>query len=427
MPGSSVEIEHGTQASGTGRDTRRSRAPRVLSLSCVYPNPQDPALGVFVRSRLLHLSRIVELKAVAPIPWIDYAKASGLRPGRRGIAFRSREEALEVFYPAWIYPPGGHTINSLFLFLRLLPLVRGIRKTFDFQLIDAHFGFPDGIAAALLARAVGVPFTVTLRGNETMHARYPQRRKWIAWSLKRASRVVTVSEALGRFALEQGVPQERIRTIPNGIDPAVFYPRDSALCRRELGLPAQGRLILSAGSLIERKGHHRVVRALAALRQKGTDVRLIIAGGPGREGRYEQELRTLIDQLGLVERVILLGEIPPEKLASVMCASDLLCLASTREGWPNVVHEALACGTPVVATNVGAVAEMISSAQIGLVVPVGDGQALEHALLQAFAQDWDREKISAAGRSRTWESVASEIVCELEGILADSVRRSEKQ
>src|SRR5579863_4047020 len=126
---------------------------RILSLSCVYPNPADPALGLFVKSRLLHLSRRAELKVVAPIARIDYAKSAGRTLGRRSIPFRRSDEAIQVFHPAWTYPPGGSALNPILLFLRLLPLVATIRKTYDFQLLDSHFGFPDGIAAALLSQA----------------------------------------------------------------------------------------------------------------------------------------------------------------------------------------------------------------------------------------------------------------------------------
>ena len=272
-----------------------------------------------------------------------------------------------------------------------------------------------------------VPFTVTLRGNETMHAEHPRRRKLMAWSLRKASRVIAVSERLRRFALQLGVESERAKTIVNGIDPTLFYPRDRARCRREHGLPAEARIVLSAGSLIERKGHHHVARAVAALRRLGVDAHLVIAGGAGREGRYEGELRRLIAELDLAERVHLLGEVSPQTLAEVMSASDIQCLASTREGWPNVVHEAMACGTPVVATDVGAVADMIPSPKYGSVVPVGDSLALERAIQHALAREWDRRSISALAHSRTWECVACDVLSEFEQVAAEAASRSRKQ
>ena len=415
----------------------RTQAPaqtpdlRVMSLSCVYPNAEDPQLGVFVRSRLRHLAKSASVKVVAPIPEIDYARR---RRGRRGIPRQEWDGPIEVFHPAWLYPPGGYSLNSILLFLRLLPLVSSIRKRYRFGIVDAHFAFPDGIVASLLARAFGVPFAVTLRGNETMHARYAQRRKLMAWSLRRASVVIALSEELRQLALSFGVESQRIRIIPNGVDGQTFYPRERARCRQKHGILPGGKVFLSAGSLIERKGHHRVIRAIAALRSTGLRADLIIAGGPGREGHYEEELVKLAVDLGVQGQVRFTGEVSPPILAELMSAADVFCLASSREGWPNVVHEAMACGIPVVAARVGAVGEMIPSSdttqsgagergefqdeagaapalyrsEYGFVVPPGDQVALESALREALAKDWDYRKISDWALARTWDHVAEE-------------------
>src|SRR5262249_43285470 len=151
----------------------------------------------------------------------------------------------------------------------------------------------------------------------------------------------------------------------------------------------------------ELKGHHRVIVALKALRDTGSAARLLIAGGIGRSGRYAASLRELVNDNGLRESVSFLGEVNQNTLAELMCATDVFCLASSTEGWPNVVNEALACGTPVVATDVGAVRRMIVSPDYGLIVPVGDEPALVGALRLALAKTWDRNAISVHGRSRS--------------------------
>jgi teichuronic acid biosynthesis glycosyltransferase TuaC len=371
---------------------------KLLSLSSVYPNPQEPGLGLFVRSRLEQMARLAEVQVIAPIPLIDYSKVGQvlsptLAPG-----------PLEVSHPRWLYPPRGTPVNVLCQFLRLLPLVRSIRRRFPFDLIDAHFGYPEGATAALLAAAFGVPFTITLRGSEPMFAASPFRRKVLRWAMRRAHHVISVSDELRNFAISQGVAPSRATTVPNGIDPRVFYPRKTHADRAP-------RTLLSAGELIEAKGHHLVIRATKALLERGHDVQLLIAGGVARGGTpYERELKRLTAELGLEESVRFLGWVDRQTLPELLSAADLFCLASFTEGWPNVVNEALACGTPVVASAVGGVRAMLASGRYGIEVPPRDLTALIDALDSGLNQSWDRAAISAWGQSRTWEAVASEVI-----------------
>ncbi len=390
---------------------------RVLSLSCVYPNPSEPGLGVFVRARLQHLAMLAQVKVLAPIAGLDYAGASTRRFGRGGVPSRRDDGPIEVLHPLWVYPPGGGCLNALLLYVRLLPCVLRIRSRFRPHLIDAHFGYPDGVSACLLASTLRAPFIVTLRGNEPMHAQRPLRGMLMRWALRRAARVITVSERLRDLALAAGAPPERILLIPNGVDSRVFHPRDQAACRRKHGIPPGEKVVLSAGTLIERKGHHRVIEAVAALAQEGVRCHLIIAGGSGREGRFERAIEDAIGDSGLQSQVRLAGHVGPENLAELMCAADVLTLASTREGWPNVVHEAMACGLPVVATDVGAVAQMIPSEDYGLVVRAGDPAGLKDALRRALHCYWDRPKIAVWAQARSWDAVAREVLAQMREVV----------
>jgi glycosyltransferase involved in cell wall biosynthesis len=396
---------------------------RILSLSCVYPNPRDKGLGLFVRARLQRMAELAQVKVIAPVAQFDYANSGKTRSN---VPLERWDREIEVVHPGWLYPPGGYALNAGLLYLRLLPLVRQIEKDFKFQIIDSHFAFPDGIAACMLANRFGVPFTVTLRGNETMHAQYALRRRLMGWSLRKASRVIVLSHKLEEFALSLGVDRQRIKVIPNGVDSQIFRPVDRAATREKYAL-AGAKMILCAGTLIERKGHHRVVRAVAALRKSGLDVRLLIAGGVGREGNYEDEIRKQIADADLQTNALLLGEVSPEELARLMSAADVFCLASSREGWPNVVHEAMACGTPVVATDVGAVCDLIPSTDYGFVVLQSDDEPLARALQLALMKGWDRDRIAAWAHSRSWERVAADVLAEFQdvaGCAATGERRT---
>jgi glycosyltransferase involved in cell wall biosynthesis len=384
---------------------------KILSLSLVYPNPAEPGLGLFVRSRLQAMAESTAVKVIAPIPVIDYSDPKGKLLQSRTFPLSRWDGPIEVFHPRWVFPPNGTPLNVLCLAGRLLPLLRRIRRDFAFDLIDAHFGYPEGATAALLAAAFGVPFTITLRGNETMFAGFRYRRAVMRWAFRRASRVIAVSEDLRQFAIGQGAPEERTLTIPNGIDPDLFFPRDRELSRAKYGMAAERKVMVSAGELIEAKGHHLVAEALKALLDEGYDAELLIVGSVGRGGsRFEKTLRRRVLELGVTKRVRFIGFVDRDGMAELLSAADVFCLASYTEGWPNVVNEALACGAPVVATHVGGVPSMVTSEHYGFVVPPRDVPALRDALRQALSRPWSRQAISNWGHSRSWQQVAREVI-----------------
>jgi glycosyltransferase involved in cell wall biosynthesis len=273
------------------------------------------------------------------------------------------------------------------------------------------------VVSALLGLVLRRPFVITLRGNELVSGRMWIRRAAMRWAFQRALRVITVSEELRRFTISLGVDSARVVTIPNGVDGDVFYSRDRELCRTKLGIPEGRRVILSAGGLGEGKGHHLIVQALPALIEAGLDIEFLLAGSPNRDGRFEAEIQSWIRQLHLEDRVRLLGRVQPDTLAELMNAADVFCLASFSEGWPNVVHEALASGTPVVVTRVGGIPEMVRSSDCGILVPPGDISALGRALTESMKQSWDHQAIALWGRSRTWTHVAQEVVQVMHGAL----------
>jgi teichuronic acid biosynthesis glycosyltransferase TuaC len=399
---------------------------RILSLSSVFPNPDEPGLGVFVRSRLQHMAQAgAEIVVIAPVPVLDYSRVDWHKGqwgwiGSRDIPENRSDGRLKVTHPRWFYPPFGGALNACFQFLQLRSLICRLAETFRFRVIDAHFGYPEGIAAAMLAERIGVPFSITLRGNETAHSEHPLKRRWMARAFRKAGRIIAVSETLHQFAIDQGASPRRVKTIPNGIDAGVFRPYDRTAARLKFGFPMDRKIILSVGTLIERKGHHRAVAALRFLHeQQRLPAMLVIAGGPGREGDYEARIRSCVAEMRLTESVKLLGHVRSEDLPELMSAADVLCLASTREGWPNVVHEALGCGTPVVATNVGGVPDMIPTEEHGIVVPVENQTALEEALHKALNRSWDHASISTRARSRSWGQVADEVLSEMQAIIAE--------
>lgn len=413
-------IENHHVEKGAPDGISRSCRLRILSLCCLYPNPVAPGQGLFVQRRLQSLAELAEVKIVAPLAFIQYGNPKGHRISNRMCPRFRRDGCIFVLHPRWFYPPLSGIFTPFWLAIQLFFPLRKLRREFSFEVIDTHFGFPEGIAGLLLSLAFDVPFTMTFRGNEPKHSRGWLARSCMRTAVRKASKVFTVSERLRQFAIGLGAEPAKVVSIANGIEGTVFFPRDRAACRIKHHLDPNRRVILSAGALVERKGHHRVIQAFKDVLAETGSAQLVIAGGRGPEGEYEITLRKLVSELGLRQTVHFAGAVSPQDMAELMCAADVLCLASTNEGWPNVVHEALACGTPVVATDVGAVPEMLDGGRYGLIIPVGSQSALQNAIAEALRRDWDRSAISAWGRARGWREVALEVFQHMQTVAPET-------
>jgi teichuronic acid biosynthesis glycosyltransferase TuaC len=385
-----------------------SEPVRLLVFSTVFPNAAQPHHGVFVRERMRGLPDDVEVRVVAPAPWFPFV--SGLRPGfRPEVPKEEVQDGVRVLHPRFLSLPGlAKSLDGFLLFLSSLPALIRLRRDFRFDAIDAHFVYPEGLAAVLLGKVFRVPVLITLRGMLPLLVPYRLRRPQLRFALRKAARIVAVSSSLKEDAVRLGIDPARVRVIENGIDPELFRPLDRTEARRSLGLPEDGPLLVSVGTLSPRKGFHLVMEAMTGLRP---DLGFAIVGGDGAEGAMEAELRALAARLGLEDRVIFAGPRSRAELASWYSAADLFVLASGHEGCPNVVLEALACGTPVVATPVGNIAELLTP-EVGIVtgrqVP-----ELAAAIERGLSRDWDREAIRERIEPRTWKAVGREVIEEV--------------
>lgn len=395
------------------------RPCRLLVFSTVFPNTAQPHHGIFVRERMRGLPPEVEVTVVAPVPWFPFV--SGLRPGfRPRVPREEMQNGVRVLHPRFLSIPAvGKCLDGLFLFLGALPTVRRLRRTFRFDAIDAHFAYPEGLAAALLGKVFRTPVLLTLRGLLPLLTRHALRRPQLRWALASAARLIAVSASLRDDAVSVGMPPERVRVIENGIDAALFRPLDRREARRRLGLPEDAPLLVSVGTLSERKGFHLVIEALPSL----PGVHYVIVGGAGAEGAQEAELRALAERLGVADRVLFAGPREREDLADWYSAADLSVLASAHEGCPNVVLESLACGTPVVATPVGDIPRILDDPRLGRIVE-RDVPALVAGIAEALEQPWDRRRIRARIEERTWQAVGREVMEEIEAALAVSEKAS---
>ena len=381
-------------------------APGILVFSTLFPNAAQPHAGVFIRERMFRVAHHLPLVVVAPIPWFPL---QGLiryfRPHFRVAAPRREvQQGIEVHHPRFFSIPGfGKSLDGLFLALGSYRTVRRLCREHDLRLIDAHFGYPDGYAATLLGRWLGMPVAITLRGTEIRHSRTPLLRPLLVKALRGAQGIIAVSDSLRRHAIGLGIPGDKITVVGNGVDTEKFFPMDAQAARQAWSLPASGRFLITVGGLVERKGFHRVIELLPALRRKYPDLHYLIVGGASAEGDWSERLQAQVRAAGLQDVVHFMGTVPHERMRELLSAADLFVLSTRNEGWANVLLEAMACRLPVVATDVGGNAEVVSSASLGHIVPFDDATALQQALEQALEQDWDRDAIAAHARANSWD------------------------
>ena len=381
------------------------RRLRVLVFTTVFPNRGQPLHGTFVLERIRHLAALADIQVVAPVSW-HRAPASQAR-------IADITPILCVKHPRFWYPPKVMLgLRGFFLFLSALGEIRRLRASFDFDLIDAHFAYPDGFAAILLGRWFRRPVCITLRGTIIPLSRRPLIRRLCDWALQRAERVLAVAGNLAERAREGGVPECRIATIANGVDSERFRVITRTVARRELGLPQDGGLIVSVGHLSLRKGFHRVIRSLSRVLAIRPDVRLVIVGGKGAEHDNSAELRALVHDLGLADRVRFAGAQLPDRVALWLGAADAFVLASDFEGCPNVVLEAMACGRPVVAAKVGDIETMVPPFAGILFDDPEDTVALAECITAALTRSWDPQRIHDHLSSQSWDGVAKRVAAQ---------------
>ena len=396
---------------------------RVLVFTTLFPNPAQPRLGVFVRDRVVAVAAHCQTHVVAPV--LSRWGLQQLEHGPAGsVPLKELQGSLPVSHPRFNTIPGlGRFADGALLFLQTVSHVRQLRADFPFDVIDAHYAFPDGTAAVLLGRRFRVPVCLTVRGGDLdLLPRFRLRRRVIRRTLQRAARVFAVSQHLADRAVALGAPQERVQVVTNGIDAEKFHRIDQERARASLGISPDFPLVLCVAHMIAEKGHHILVEAFARVHANGAAAPHLIMIGSDQRGdqAYRRQIENRVSDLGLTERVRVLAARPQNELRTWYSAADVVVLPTFREGCPNVVREALACGAPVVASRVGGVPELITSDALGLLVEPGDVGDLAAAVDAALRQNWDRVAIAASGGQRTWESIAGTIAGEFTSLVREN-------
>lgn len=376
---------------------------RVLVFSTLFPSESRPSHGIFVQTRLRELlkSGQVDARVVAPVPWFPSRNPRWGEYARMASSPRQEERfGIEVHHPRYVVlPKVGMNLTPTLLARAALPVLRQIQaEGFDFDLIDAHYFYPDGVAAVKLGEALGKPVTITARGTDiNLIPQYQGPRRRILHAVARCGHMITVCQALKDELVNLGAPADKVTVLRNGVDLQLFTPQDRSAARAHFRM--QGYCVASVGHLIERKGHHHAIAALVDL----PGVTLYIAG----EGPMEQGLREQARQLGVADRVQFLGSQPQLVLRTLYSAADALVLASSREGWANVLLEAMACGTPVVASDVWGTPEVVATNEAGVLMPELSAAGVVAGVRQLRAATPDRAATRRYAEAFSWESTTN--------------------
>ncbi len=376
---------------------------KILTFSTLYPNAQRPGHGIFVETRLRHLiaSGQVQARVVAPVPWFPLRHPRfGDYASHARVPAREQRFDIDIAHPRYPVLPkvGMNAAPALLALGARATVARMLDEGYDFDLIDAHYFYPDGVAAALLGKYFNKPVVITARGSDiTLFPQFRLPRRMIRWAAGRAAAVITVCNALRDEMLELGIAPDKVVSLRNGVDLQLFQPVERDAVRARLGLDRF--TLLAVGHLVPVKAQELAVAALAQL----PDVRLLIAGNGPNRGMLER----LAQQLGVADRVSLLGAVPQAQLRDYYGAADALVLPSEREGWANVLLESMACGTPVIASRVWGTPEVVAAPEAGLLMAQRSADGVADSVRALRADYPDRAATRRYAERFSWDDTSA--------------------
>lgn len=379
----------------------------IASVCRTLPTPDDSASGVFVMHRLAAMARKSRLRVFQPIPYFPI-----IRPlPRWACSEKHVVEGEDIHHaPMFYLPKYLKFMDSYWLYRSVIGKLKAMKAIGRLDVIDAHFAYPDGAGCVRAAQELRIPVVVTLRGVEEDQLQIPMIAKQIRAVLDTADGCICVSHSLKQTAVEAGADEVNTRVIHNAVNRSVFAPGGKSGARADLNVADSGPLIVSVGNLLSVKCHDVLISAFAKLHSTHMNARLAIIGGTMHEPECPSKLREHCQSLGIADRVIFVGRVNETEVAKWLRAADVFALASRREGCCNAVLEALASGLPVVATSVGDNPWFVKDGENGYLVPVGDSEAIAHALDEALGRkDWDRYRISSDLQVGDWGDVANDV------------------
>ena len=372
---------------------------KILVITNLFPNNKEPNRGVFNKQQMTELAKLCEVKVIAPVAWHR----------AKGILYEEKIEGLKVYHPRYfVIPKIGRSLYGFFFYFGIIGKIKKIYEIFKFDMILATWAYPDGFGAALVSHALKKPLVIKVHGSDVnIASQYFLRRKMITYTFRRAEKIIAVSRDLKEKIIKLGISERKIEVISNGIDTDLFKPMDKIECRKKLSLPLDKKIVLFVGNLEKVKGIDILVEAMKGLPE---DIYLVVVGN----GRLKGKLDRIASAYGLAMTFI--DAKPHYEIPLWMNAADVFCLPSRNEGCPNVVLEALACGTPIAASRVGGIPEIIDSKEKGILVAAGAISELSDGINKALEKKWDKGILRQSVLNYDWTENARRVSEALAGI-----------
>ncbi|MFH1776261.1 MAG: glycosyltransferase [Candidatus Omnitrophota bacterium] len=387
---------------------------KILVLTNAYPNNLDENLGIDIKRQVEGISEDFEIKVVATIATYPFKRVIDKQP--YNVAEKRQDGHIEVFYRRYlVIPKVGRGLFGFFCYFSLRQLMIELRKEFNFNAIISFWTYPEGYAAVLLGKKYNLPVIIRPRGSDiNILPRGYIRKKIIQYTLNKCTTIFPVCGDLKNKIIKLGVEPHKIMTITLGVDTEIFNIQERQDCRKKLGINQNSFFILFAGYLRRIKGVEYLIKAIDILCKNSiNNINLIIIG----HGKLENKLKNMVKGYELSDRISFVGSIENTALPIWMNAADLFCLPSLSEGWPNVLMEALACGVPIVASNVGGIPEIVNDKKYGFLVDPKNPDQLAEAVKEAKSRQWNREDLRARVKNNSWQDCIDRLKAEIRKVV----------
>ena len=401
-----------------------SKKLKLLLITNLFPTPVDPVRGVFTCQLVQELKSWCDIIVVCPLPWFPSLQA--LRFLKKWYHFSLVPttyyiDGIKVYSPKYlIIPRVSEAIHSILMFFSVIKTARKLHKQIKFDAINAQWLYPDGVVSYWLSKILKIGITVSALGCDVnIFLEQKEKKLQIIHMLKHIDSITVVSESMKRRLLAEGVQEQKLSVIPNGVNARIFCLRNKKVCRQKLALAREGKIILFVGRLLDVKGVSYLIEAARQLAEKQKEFTLYLVG----EGEQRQQYEEAVTEHHLRAHVKFVGGKGHHEIALWMGACDVFCLPSLREGCPNVVLEALSCGRPVVASRVGGIPD-VACKQSGVLVEPADSHALFKALDLALHQEWEPSEIRRSVTHLSWEAAAEKYYQAIHAVLTQQERES---
>ena len=376
-----------------------AKKSKILVITFSFPTKVNPDAGIFILNQLEYLKKGYDVKVVSPYPFVPSFKFLSPYHKFAGVKFNEKINRIEVYRPRYFMLPRNKLtfkfinliliFEALFSFMKSKKVIDNLAKKWGFDIVHVHGLVPDGVIGVKCKKSYSKPLVVTLHGEDvTKYSKMLFLKSISRFVLARCDKIICVSKSLKNEVYKTNLSKRNIEIIPSGYNVGRFKPLDMKKCRRILNLPENKKIVLFVGHLIKRKGVEYLIRAIKILSEKNNGLLCFIIG----KGVLEENLKQIVSELQLNNRVIFAGKKKPHEIPIWMNACDVLVLPSLNEGLPNVVSEALACGKPVVATNVAGTPEILNN-DVGYLVNPKDEEDLAKKISKALNKKFNKEKL----------------------------------